>query len=292
MTKAQRDSLGRATFHAINPQSVVRPTERELRWFKHIERHGPQSSEVLFELTRDTHRCKDTALRSMQRLRASGFLRLPPQQRQTARAEFNPYIYDLSKQATDHLAGLSIAEPTIRPTGHWWHGYLVSSVTGSLDIVAHRKGIDYIPGHIILARANAKLPIPIGAQTLIPDQIFALKYPDGYRAFLLEVDRSTEPLHSAKARKSLGRSIRLYREMFATGAHRRHYGLRATTVVLWVFESPGRMARFHNMVRAQAGDFAGRFLTKALPDKRSWDAMIGFQQSSWERCEGGDVTVL
>ena len=97
------DSLGRSTFHHIAPQDGVRPTAREIRWFKHIERHGPQSSQYLYELTRDTHRCKDTALRQMQKLRAGGYLTLPRQQRATERAEFNPYIYDLTKKAKDHL---------------------------------------------------------------------------------------------------------------------------------------------------------------------------------------------
>ena len=107
------DAIGRGTFHHIAPQGAVRPTNREVRWFKHLERHGPQSSFRLFELTSDTHRCKDTTLRQLQRLRAGGFLCLPPQQRATERAEFNPYIYDLTPKAQRWLFDLDRNRPTL-----------------------------------------------------------------------------------------------------------------------------------------------------------------------------------
>ena len=72
MQAQKTDTLGRATSHYIAPRAGVKPTAREIRWLKHVERHGPQSSQFLFELTRDTHRCKDTALRDLQKLRAGG----------------------------------------------------------------------------------------------------------------------------------------------------------------------------------------------------------------------------
>jgi hypothetical protein len=165
----------------------------------------------------------------------------------------------------------------------------VSAVTGSLNIVARRNGNEYIPGHTILARNNAKLPIPIGAKHLIPDQLFAIKYETGYRAFLLEVDRGTEPVQSSKARKSLERSIQMYCEMFAAGAHREHYGLRATTLVLWVFTSPVRMVRFNEMVREHADEYANRFLAKVLPDSWRWAAMEGFHREPCVVCDGERV---
>src|SRR5680860_1395238 len=117
--KKQTDSLGRATFHHIAPLADVRPTAREIRWLKHIERHGPLSSAHLHALTKETHRCRDTSLRQLQKLRAGGFLTLPRQQRFTEHADFNPYIYDLTKQARTHLIDLGWAEPAVRPTGHW-----------------------------------------------------------------------------------------------------------------------------------------------------------------------------
>lgn len=260
----QTDSLGRSTFHHIAPQTGVKPTNREIRWLKHIKRHGPQSSQYLYELTRDTHWCKDTALRQLRKLRAGGFLRLPPQQRATEHADFNPYIYDVSKAAKDHLFNLGQAEPTIRPTGHWWHGFLTSCVTSSIDIAAARHGVSYIPAHTILAKRSATLEIPMKRGKLIPDQLFALDYGGSFRAFMMEVDRGTEPYTSSQARKSLAKSIEQYATLIQSDIHRNHYGLKSNILVLWVFTSRSRQERFVDMLTAFPERFRQSVLTTTV----------------------------
>ena len=260
----QLDSLGRATFHHIAAQGGVCPTNREQRWLKHIERHGPQSSVYLYELTKDTHRCKDTALRDLQKLRAGGLLFLASQQRATERAEFNPYIYDLTPKTKRWLADRGLAEPTFRPTGHWWHGCMVSCVTSSIDIAVARDGVRYIPAHEILARKDATLGIPVQGKLLIPDQLFALDYGRSYRAFLLEVDRGTEPVTSPAARKSMASSIAQYAEVVRHDLHRDHYGLKANLLVLWVFASGMRAERFLGLVRALPPAVSARILVNTI----------------------------
>lgn len=250
MTKL--DTLGRSTFHHIAPQRGVKPTEREIRWFKHIAVHGPQSSQYLYELTRDTHRCKDTALRQMQKLRAGGFLRLPTQQRATEGADFNPYIYDLKLVAEDCLHEAGELEPTVRPTGHWWHGYATSCVTSSIEIAAAKCGATYIPAHQILAKRGASLAIETNRWKLIPDQLFALNYGGSFRAFILEVDRGTEPLRSTAARKSLAKSIEQYAALIEQGVHQAHYGLKANVLILWVFQNKRRQDAFLELLQAQS----------------------------------------
>ena len=292
MSTPPTDSLRRATFAHIPPRQNVRPTDRELRWFKHIERHGSHSSECLFELTRGTHRCKDTALRDLQKLRAGGYLLLPRQQRQTERAEFNPYIYDLSRYGKQYLAGCGIAEATIRPTGHWWHGYTVSAITGAWDILAAREGNQFIPAHEILERNGADLAIPMGKNKLIPDQLFAIRYQDGYRAFLLEVDRATEPYRSAAARKSIARTIDQYAILIQSDRHRQHYGLKASTAILWAFTSPTRLSVFQQMVRDRAPRLADHFLCKSLPERLSWTSLKAFHYRAWIGCKGTQVAGL
>ncbi len=217
-------------------------TARELRWLRHIAVHGPQSSEFLLELCADTHRCKDTGLRALQKLRETGYLRLPPQQRQIAKADFNPYVYDLTKQSELCLRGLDDPD-TVRPTGHWWHAFLTSSITSAIAIEAERRGYRYIPAHEILARNNATLAIPVGKQNLIPDQLFAIDYGGKFRSFVLEVDRGTEPYSSKTARKSLRRMIGTYADLTAKDALRRHYGLKSPLLMLFAFTSSVRAAR-------------------------------------------------
>jgi hypothetical protein len=243
------DAIGRATFHHIASQGGVCPTNREVRWLKHIERHGPQSSVYLHELTKDTHKSQDQALRDLQKLRAGGFLFLPPQQRATERAEFNPYIYDLTPKAKRWLSDRGLAEPTVRPTGHWWHAYMVSCVTSSIDMAAARDGVRYIPAHEILARKKgATLGIPLGGKLLIPDQLFALDYGGTYRAFVLEVDRGTEPLHSATNRRTLEDAVGRYEQSMATDLLRTHFGLRAEILVVWMFNAASRLHWFQSRI--------------------------------------------
>lgn len=221
-------------------RSDLRPTERELRWFQHIARHGPQSSEFLYEATRDTHRCKDTALRRLQALRAAGYLRLPPQQRQIAKAEFNPYVYDVTRQGEDCLKARGLWQNELRPTGHWWHGFWVSSVTSAIEIMARRNGMEFVPGRRILDLRGASLAIPLPRGKLVPDQLFALKGRDGYLAYALEVDRGTEPVRSAADRKSLARSLEQYCAVLEDGSARAHYGLTAPLFAIWQFSAPER----------------------------------------------------
>lgn len=289
----QTDALGRATFHAIAPQEGVRPTAREIRWLKHIERHGPQSSQYLYELTRGTHRCKDTSLRQMQKLRAGGFLTLPRQQRMTEHAGSNPYIYDLTKTAKIHLTDLGIAEPTIRPTGHWWHGYMTSCVTSSIDIAAAREDVRYIPAHEILAIKRTSLAIPVGTRKLIPDQLFALDYGGSYRAFALEVDRGTEPIASRAARKSLRSSVEMYAQMIERQIYKHHYGLKANLLVLWVFASETRMRAFLKLAADAGGPIAKAALSLTLSVGNGLRGPIATAfEHAWVRADGSTVQLF
>lgn len=223
-------------------------TDRELRWLRHIAIHGPQSSEFLLELCADTHRCHNTGKRTLQRLRETGWLRLPIQQQQIAKADFNPHVYDLTRQSTRYLEGLD--DPTsVSPTGHWWHAFLTASLTSAIAITAARRGFSYIPAHDILRRKSAKLAIPLrGRQQLVPDQLFAMNYGTGFRSFMVEVDRGTEPYRSDAARKSVVRMLEHYAEVFAKDIARAHYGLRSPLLLLMVFACPARAAKVLTML--------------------------------------------
>jgi hypothetical protein len=243
----------------------VQPTARELRWFAHIDRHGPQSSGFLYEWTRDTHKCRDTALRRLQALREAGYLRLPPQQRQIAKADFNPYVYDLTRLGWDILAAHKGLEKHCRPYGHWWHGYWVSAVSSAIEISAVRAGHTYIPAAQILAIKGVEMGIPVSGSKVIPDQLFAIKYADGYRAFALEVDRGTEPVQSGAARKSLQRSVALYQQLTHEKLYQSHFGLKSKLCVLWVFQNEQRMKQFSELLYQDEQRFAGIVASWSAP---------------------------
>lgn len=239
-------------------------TTRELRWLRHMAIHGPQSSEFLLELCADTHSCRDTGLRALKTLRDNEYLRCPRQQDQIAKAAFNPNVYDLAPKATLHLKGIGDPEP-VRPTGHWWHGFLTSSITSAVAIAAERHGYRYIPAHEILGRHGANLSIPFGTRKLIPDQLFALDYGGQFRSFVLEVDRGTEPYASHNARKSVKSMLRTYADLTAKDAIRRHYGLKSPLLILLAFSAPHRAARCLEAIEAVAPEIAPFALVQSVP---------------------------
>lgn len=291
----ETDSLGRSTFQHIAPQRVTRLTNREVRWFKHIERHGAQSSTYMHELTKSTHRCKDTALRQMQKLRAGGFLHLPKQQQATEHASFNPFVYDLTPKAREYLFDAGVNEPAITPTGHWVHGYMTSCVASSIDITAARDNTHYIPAHEILAVKNATMRIPIDGQNLIPDQLFALNYGGSFRAFALEVDRGTEPKVSSAKRKSYAASIDLYRKLIERQFAKAHFGLNANLLVLWVFSSRSNEARFLEIVDQRAKKTAASFLTQSIDgfhgSFRPPPVLVDLYSEPWNRASNAPVSI-
>lgn len=287
------DALGRATFHHIASHEAVRPTNRELRWLCHIERHGPQSSVALLELTSDTHRCRDTGLRSLQRLRAGGFLCLPPQQRAIERAEFHPYVYEITPKAKKWLAEKGCLEDALRPTGHWWHTYTVSSITAAIDRAAAARSMRYIPARKILSIRQAALGIPYSGGTIHPDQIFALDYGGSFRAFMLEVDRGTEPLTSRSARESLGRKIVGYSQIVARDLHRQHYGLKSPLALLFTFLSVLRARNFMEMVAADHPGLGAATLVQVIaPDDQMVLRAADYVAAPWSRISGGRMDIL
>ena len=180
-------------------------------------------------------------------LREVGYLRLPPQQRHIAKADFNPYVYDLTKLGWEVLADHHDLERHCRPTGHWWHGYWVSAISSAIEIGATRSGLTYIPAAQILAINGVEVGIPVSGTKLVPDQLFAVRYPNGYRAYALEMDRGTEPLRSGAARKSLQRSLDQYQQVLNAKIYQNHYGLRSNLIVLWVFTTGARRRLFNEL---------------------------------------------
>lgn len=279
------DTLGRATFHHIAAQAGVRPTNRALRWMAHIARHGPQSSAYLHELTRDTHRCKDTTLRELQKLRAGGFLFLPQQQRQVERAEFNPYIYDLTDRGKRCLQDHGLTVPPRPVSGPWQHQHLTARVTAAIDIAATRDGVRYIPRHDILARRDATLSIPLAGKLLIPDQLFALDYGGSYRAFMLEVDQGTEPFDGRGGRKSIASMLQGYQSAFRQEVIHTHYGLRCPAVLLILCATISR-ARMVRDMAVQLGDpLAGLIVVGVAPADMHRRAPSLFAEG-WLRANG------
>lgn len=295
MGNSKKDTLGRATFHSIEPRRHVRPTAREIRWLKHLERHGPQSSYYLHELTADTHRDRDTSRRQLQKLRAGGLIHCPRQQRATERANFNAYVYDLADDGRHYLIEHGLDEATVRPHGHWAHQFMTACITGAIDIAAARAGSAYIPTHKILERQQAPLSFEFGRRKLIPDQLFGLDYGGKFRFFCVEADRGTEPKQSSAPRKSYKQMIEQYAEFIGERRYQAHYGLTANMLLLVVFSSSRNRDRFLEMARSILGEHSAYILTQVIPGFHDYfrppPLLTSLFDQPWERARHRPIPI-
>lgn len=271
-------------------------TARAVQWLAHIDRHGPQSSIYLHALTQATHRCKDTSLRQIQKLREAGLLYRPAQQENTRHASFNPDIYEITRAGRDALFEHGREMSPIRPSGHWVHAYMIACATSAMEITAAKHRIRYLAAHQILPPERTDLSLTIGKRRCIPDQLFALDYGGAYRVCALEVDRSTEPKTSRSPRKSHASSIELYEKILTSACYKQHYGIRSNLLVLWVFASRRNQQRFLELVAARGGLVERSTLTQSVDGFHLtwrpppvWAHLI---ERPWQRAKSRPVTLV
>ena len=135
--------------------------------------------------------------------------------------------------------------------------------------------------------------IPYSGGTIIPDQIFALDYGGSFRAFILEVDRGTEPVSSTSARESLARKIAGYAQIVGHDLHRQHYGLKSPLAILFTFVSQARARRFMEVISADHPGLAAATLVQVLATDdpmilRAAEYVVG----PWARVSGGTMEIL
>lgn len=306
------DSLGRRSRHT--PQSTgkrVTPQERDFMWFQRLLAHGPLPSSFLLEYTKHSHRSEKRAKERLTDLFNEDntpdngtYLSRPPQQFKTLNAGYNQLIYDVTKhslQALDRLDQPGIAGNI--NAGPWLHRHMVACITASIELATlDRPDITYIPAQDILKRANTDLRCPTtitepsGAnysKDLLPDALFGLQYHtdsgDRYRFFLVEADRSTEPLTTKNFhRKSALRNLLQYRDYIETGRYREHLKLTSPLLVLNVLTDEKRLQR---MIKLTAEQMPGGCTYQLF---QTWDAFgevfvppepnTALLMGNWSRC--------
>ena len=186
------------------------------------------------------------------------YLERPWQQFDTYDARYQELVYDLAPAAERALRQHDLwNDYAQRPTGPWKHRFMVASITSSIELATIAEpNLRYISQEQILARAKAKLRYPVPfknprtgkteTRDLIPDALFGLEYREnrklGYRFFLVEADRGTEPSRSSQFnRKSFERNLLQYRQYVGQGLYKEHLCLTAGMMVLNVTTSETTM---------------------------------------------------
>lgn len=314
------DTLGRRS--RLKPQSTgkrVTPQERDLLWFQKLHEHGPLPSLFLLQYARDTHRSDKRAKERLTDLfnedntpHGGPYLSRPPQQFRTIDSRYNQLVYDLTPASEKALkqAGLWSEYGTAH-SGPWLHGFMVSCITASIELATlDLDDIRYLPQSYLLERAEADLRYPTRitdpasgrefTKDLIPDALFGLQYetPEGsrFRCFVLEADRSTEPVTSKNFnRKSLVRNLQQYEAYLPTGAYKDHLNLKAPLIVLNVTTDAERAKRMSELVAEQFPSLSGLMLFQTWDDFaavfRPPQPNMGLLTSPWTRIGYPDLCI-
>ena len=242
---------------------------RDIEWFASLHRHGPLSSSYLHEFTKRLCVSEKAARARLADLfhescthHGGAYLDRPWQQFDTIDARYQELIYDLTPVSVAALKERGDWHGPVNPGGPWKHRYMVASITASIELMCREHGFRYIPGYEILERAGADLQSTVpytwnGAAkraTLTPDALFAIDYGGGFRAFVVEADRNTEPNRpKSHTRKSWLRNILQYRNFIGDRLYKEHYGLNCPLMLLVVTTSKRHMMNVLDVVEDVAG---------------------------------------
>lgn len=272
-----RDAIGRRK--RLQPTSTgkrVTLQERDWHWLSVLHEHGPLASSFLLAFADGMGSSKKRARERLTDLfnedntgHDGPYLMRPPQQFHTLDSRYNQIIYDLSPATQVALKERGLWRSASKAGGGpWLHRFMVSSITASIRLAAEAKqNLTYIPQADILGRADTDLSYsveiidPRSRKTVVkvlkPDALFGLEYKsangNGYRFFLVEADRSTEPFTAKNFnRKSVLRSYLQYREYVGRGLYKKHLKLTAPLLVLNVCIDPARVSRIQELISDQS----------------------------------------
>ncbi len=182
-------------------------------------------------------------------------------------------VYSLNDQSRKALAECGRMAPG--PYKGWWHHQLqLACVTASLELSIMASGGAFIPRHELVGGQALKATAPIVHEgttysgSLIPDQLFGIRFPTGRLGFLVEMDRATEPVSDRTfKRKSFLRSALQYRTFIGQRSFREHFGLDIGMLVLFVTTSQRQVERMIETVLDVTGGKGNNYLLfKALPE--------------------------
>ncbi|MEM8652363.1 MAG: replication-relaxation family protein [Pseudomonadota bacterium] len=255
-----RDRLGRRLFEkrSKSPALTSKLTDREHLWLQFLNLHGMASSLYLHKYTADSHRCMQTSNRMLRKLFDIGLIEKPEQQRAAVDARGNHHVYALSQSGVTYLKDFDLWVDALKPTGPWVHQFMTACTTASIHILCNRSGLKFIPGHQITKTLAVDVPFRWHGRfcknKLIPDSLFAIRYPSGFIAYVLEADRSTETIDPAsQLRKSVRRNIKQYAEFIGKKKYQEAYGLNCPLVVINICVSKTHIKRSLEIVGEEIG---------------------------------------
>lgn len=248
------DALSRRLrFSSPNPQvRRIVLTEADYLIFEAIDRHGPLPTCYLYEFTKHLRRDFSHLQNRLTEFyngditggKAGAWLARPPQQFANFEARYQHMVYALAPRARMALAERDTLSRFGPRGGPFVHQLMSACVAASIELSATEAGIRYIPREEIFDHPNCvaakdtamPLAIPLGEsdrRTLIPDDLFGLRYREGgFRFFAMEIDRCTESIERGKNSKgTFAAKIAAYHEILSRKLYREWWGIPNLTVL-------------------------------------------------------------
>lgn len=270
----KKDTLGRSTFLDDEKDYSIPWTPSSIAWFDFLNIHGLASSRFLHRFTKHSRANVKSVLNTLTRMWKGDYIGKPDWQYNPRTSANSYHIYHLTERGKFALENDGTWVDAIRPSGtDPIHRYGIAAVTGSIHIMAHEQGVEFIPGHEQLDKAKTILRCK--EANLTPDQLFALVYPDGTgRHVAVEFERSYadpnsihhNPRVQNKSTKVYEDKIEKYIEYIGNGLYKKHLDTDGGIVVLFVFASRVAEEKFHKVLRKKFGDKQCRYILTQTVD--------------------------
>jgi len=259
-------------------------TEADYLIFEAIDRHGPLPTGYLYAFTRHLRQDFSHLQNRLTEFyngdvvggRTGAWLTRPPQQFANFEARYQHMVYGLAPRARMALAERGTLSRFAPHGGPFVHQLMAACVGASIELSATEAGIRYIPREEIFTHPNCvaaretpmPLAIPIAGserRTLIPDDLFGLRYPEGgFRFFAVEIDRCTESIERGRNKKSaFAAKIAAYQAVLSARLYREWWGIPNLTVLI-VTTSHGHAANLIEHVR-RSDRYGDRFAFAVEP---------------------------
>jgi len=299
------DALGRRLrFAPPQPKGgFIKITERDIRSFEAINRHGPLPVHYLHEYGKGnlanlkkklTKLCHGT-------IHDTPYLYRPEQQWASLEGNFQPNIYDLTPRALAVLAERGTR--LTNRTDPFLHRFMGATVNASIEIAAKRRGYTYADLARLLAHkgcpeATRTLPNPIAIPTfgkhVVPDAIFGIQQ-DKPSFYAVEIDRRTESISSDTAKTAYGRKIHGYLDILENNTYRAHLGIPNLSILTVTTNALHLQSMLNFYYSLNAPKYAHHFLFKSVPGfTANWRVpkiMYDLFNEPWIAADGSQVQI-
>ena len=255
---------------------------RDLSYFAALERHGPLSAPMLFELTKHLaanergHKDRLTALYHETKTQHGGpYLERPEQQFHSTNALCQPMIYEITNAATLALREAGIPRQSLAPpSGPYLHRFLTAKITAYAELAAISAGYRFISSGEIARhprfpeeklRASNPLAVRVDGGVVIPDALYGVDFGGKFRFFAVEADRGTETIMGhGKQGSHLHGKIERYVSLLRSENFRTVWGLPVLNVRI-VTQQPARAENLRNAIeRCVPTNLFSRFVVETI----------------------------